>query len=218
MAKKGYLEASQMAHTFDAIRANDLVFQYVVNNWLIGEKPPAFDLLAWNNDSTRMPAKMHSAYLRSCYLRNEFSTRRARHRRRRARSRARCRSTPTCCRRSTTTSCRGSRAYKTAQPARWRQSFVLSTSGHIAGIVNPPSPKAKHWTNDGPSLAIPSNGTRARRCTTTRGGTTGCRGSALARATSVRGRRIARIGRLPAARRRTGDLRRRALAAVTRVT
>jgi polyhydroxyalkanoate synthase len=60
MAKKGYLEASQMAHTFDAIRANDLVFQYVVNNWLMGEKPPAFDLLAWNNDSTRMPAKMHS--------------------------------------------------------------------------------------------------------------------------------------------------------------
>ena len=60
MAKKGYLDSNKMAHTFDALRANDLVFQYVVNNWLMGKKPPAFDLLAWNKDSTRMPARMHS--------------------------------------------------------------------------------------------------------------------------------------------------------------
>ena len=73
MAKKGYLDSDKMAHTFDALRANDLVFQYVVNNWLLGKKPPAFDLLVWNKDSTRMPAKMHSHYLRSCYLNNEFA-------------------------------------------------------------------------------------------------------------------------------------------------
>ena len=146
MAKKGYLEASQMAHTFDAIRANDLVFQYVVNNWLMGEKPPAFDLLAWNNDSTRMPAKMHSAYLRSCYLRNEFS---------RGElvidgvkldpgavsvdayvlSAVDDHIVPWVS------------AYKTARLLGGDNRFVLSTSGHIAGIVNPPSPKAKHWTN-----------------------------------------------------------------------
>ena len=73
MAKRGYLDYDQMAHTFDALRANDLVFSYVVNNWLLGKQPPAFDLLVWNKDSTRMPAKMHSEYLRSCYLNNEFA-------------------------------------------------------------------------------------------------------------------------------------------------
>ncbi|MEO7058588.1 MAG: alpha/beta fold hydrolase, partial [Lapillicoccus sp.] len=73
MAKKGYLDSGKMAHTFDALRANDLVFQYVINNWLLGKKPPSFDLLVWNKDSTRMPAKMHSEYLRACYLRNDFA-------------------------------------------------------------------------------------------------------------------------------------------------
>jgi len=52
MAKAGFLDSSNMAHTFDALRANDLIFSYVVNNWLLGNKPPAFDLLVWNKDST----------------------------------------------------------------------------------------------------------------------------------------------------------------------
>ena len=147
MAKLGYLDAKQMARTFDAIRANDLVFQYVVNNWLLGEQPPAFDLLAWNADSTRMPAKMHSTYLRSCYLENRF-----------ARgemivdghhldpgkvdvdsyvlSAIDDHIVP------------WQSAFKTTQLLGGDSRFVLSTSGHIAGIVNPPSPKAKHWTND----------------------------------------------------------------------
>ena len=73
MRKKGYLESSTMARTFSALRPNDLIFSYVVNNWLLGNKPPAFDLLAWNDDATRMPARMHSEYLQSCYLRNEFA-------------------------------------------------------------------------------------------------------------------------------------------------
>ena len=147
MAKKGFLESDKMAHTFDALRANDLVFSYVVNNWLLGKKPPAFDLLVWNNDSTRMPAKMHSRYLRSCFLHNEF-----------ARGELEI---------------DGHRldpgkvdidtyvlsavddhivpwvsAYKTTQLFSGDRRFVLSTSGHIAGIVNPPRPKSMHWTND----------------------------------------------------------------------
>jgi len=73
MAKAGFLDSNKMAHTFDALRANDLIFSYVVNNWLLGNKPPGFDLLVWNKDSTRMPARMHSQYLRSCYLRNDFA-------------------------------------------------------------------------------------------------------------------------------------------------
>jgi polyhydroxyalkanoate synthase subunit PhaC len=147
MAKKGYLDSAKMAHTFDALRANDLVFAYVVNNWLLGKKPPAFDLLVWNKDSTRMPAKMHSRYLRSCYLNNEF-----------ARGEFEV---------------EGVKlepgkvdidtyvlaavddhivpwvsGYKTAKLFGGHNRFVLSTSGHIAGIVNPPGPKPKHWTND----------------------------------------------------------------------
>jgi polyhydroxyalkanoate synthase subunit PhaC len=147
MAKRGFLESTEMAHTFDLLRANDLVFQYVVNNWLMGEKPPSFDLLAWNADGTRMPAKMHSEYLRSCFLHNEFA--------------------------EGELVIGGERldpakvevdtyvlsavddhivpwmsGYKTTQLLGGNNRFVLSTSGHIAGIVNPPSPKAKHWTND----------------------------------------------------------------------
>ncbi|HEY5032541.1 MAG TPA: alpha/beta fold hydrolase [Actinomycetes bacterium] len=147
MAKQGFLDSDKMAHTFDALRANDLVFGYVVNNWLLGKKPPAFDLLVWNKDSTRMPAKMHSRYLRSCYLNNEF-----------ARGEFEI---------------DGHKldpgkvdvdtyvlsavddhivpwvsGYKTTQLLGGHSRYVLSTSGHIAGIVNPPGPKAKHWTND----------------------------------------------------------------------
>ena len=64
----GVLDGSQMAGTFDVLRANDLIFNYVVSNWLMGKSPPAFDILAWNADSTRMPAAMHSFYLRSLVL------------------------------------------------------------------------------------------------------------------------------------------------------
>jgi len=147
MAKEGFLDSDKMSHTFDALRANDLVFAYVVNNWLLGKKPPAFDLLVWNKDSTRMPARMHSRYLRACYLNNEF-----------ARGEFEI---------------DGQKlqpgkvdvdtyvlaavddhivpwvsGYKTTQLLGGHNRFVLSTSGHIAGIVNPPGPKPKHWTND----------------------------------------------------------------------
>ena len=68
MSEQGYLESAEMAKTFDWMRANDLIWSYVVCNWYKGKKPPAFDILAWNGDSTRMPASMHSQYLRTCYL------------------------------------------------------------------------------------------------------------------------------------------------------
>ncbi|WP_420435917.1 PHA/PHB synthase family protein [Candidatus Poriferisocius sp.] len=147
MADQGYLEASEMARTFDAIRANDLIFQYVVNNWLLGEDPPAFDLLAWNNDSTRMPARMHSSYLRRCYLHNEF-----------ANDAFEVDGTilhPADVKQDSYVLSAiddhivpWTAAYRTATLLGGRNRFVLSTSGHIAGIVNPPNPKARHWTND----------------------------------------------------------------------
>ena len=66
-----------MAGTFDMLRANDLIFNYVVSNWLMGQKPPAFDILAWNADSTRMPAAMHAFYLRNFYVREQAGRGRA---------------------------------------------------------------------------------------------------------------------------------------------
>jgi polyhydroxyalkanoate synthase subunit PhaC len=147
MARRGFLESTEMAHTFDLLRANDLVFQYVANNWLMGEKPPSFDLLAWNADGTRMPAKMHSEYLRSCFLHNEF-----------ARGEliiggeqldpAKVDVDTYVLSAVDDHIVPWISGYKTTQLLGGHNRFVLSTSGHIAGIVNPPSPKAKHWTND----------------------------------------------------------------------
>ena len=147
MAKDGFLDSDKMAHTFDALRANDLVFAYVVNNWLLGRKPPAFDLLVWNKDSTRMPARMHSRYLRSCYLNNEF-----------ARGEFEIDGLKLQPGKVDIDTYVLSAVddhivpwvsgYKTTQLLGGHNRFVLSTSGHIAGIVNPPGPKAKHWTND----------------------------------------------------------------------
>ena len=147
MRKKGFLDSATMARTFSALRPNDLIFQYLVNNWLLGNKPPSFDLLAWNEDSTRLPARMHSEYLRSCYLHNEF-----------ARGEFEIdgdRLDPGLVNVDTYVLSAvddhvvpWTSGYKTTQLLGGKSRFVLSSSGHIAGIVNPPSPKAKHWVND----------------------------------------------------------------------
>jgi polyhydroxyalkanoate synthase len=135
-----------MARTFDAIRANDLIFHYVVKNWMLGESPPAFDLLAWNDDSTRMPAEMHSRYLRSCYLNNEFARGEFYVDGERLDPKAVTQDTyvigavddhivP------------WTSAYRTTQLLGGHNRFVLAGGGHIAGIVSPPTPKSRHWTN-----------------------------------------------------------------------
>ena len=72
MAVKGYLDGSEMATTFSMLRANDLMWSFFINNYLLGKDPFPFDLLYWNSDSTRMPAKMHSFYLRNFYQNNRL--------------------------------------------------------------------------------------------------------------------------------------------------
>jgi polyhydroxyalkanoate synthase subunit PhaC len=146
MAKRGYLDSTEMSRTFDLLRANDLIWNYVASSWLMGEDPPAFDILAWNEDGTRMPAAMHSFYLRACYIENQLA--------RGVMSLADTRLDLGSVKEDTyvlsakedhialwTT------AYKTTQLLGGNVRYTLSSSGHIAGIVNPPSPKAMYWSN-----------------------------------------------------------------------
>ena len=72
MAEKGFLDGAEMAQTFSLLRSNDLIWSFVVNNYLLGKEPFPFDILYWNDDPTRMPAKMHSQYLRWMYLENKL--------------------------------------------------------------------------------------------------------------------------------------------------
>ena len=73
MDEQGYLKGSKMALAFNMLRSQDLIWPYIIGNYIRGKPPTAFDLLYWNSDSTRMPAKNHSFYLRSCYLENRLS-------------------------------------------------------------------------------------------------------------------------------------------------
>ncbi|MBF0268998.1 MAG: class I poly(R)-hydroxyalkanoic acid synthase [Alphaproteobacteria bacterium] len=148
MNKRGFLEGHEMATTFNMLRANDLIWSFVINNYLMGKEPFPFDLLYWNSDSTRMPAAMHSFYLRNMYQKNKLiepggividkvpidlkkieqpiyilATREDH-------------IAPW------KSAFAGTKAY--SGPVR----FVLAASGHIAGVVNPPAAnKYNHWIN-----------------------------------------------------------------------
>ncbi len=149
MNERGYLDDTEMADTFSMLRENDMIWSFVINNYLLGKEPLPFDLLYWNSDSTRMPAAMHSFYLRNMYMENKLvepggitldgvpidlskiriptyilSTREDHI--------APWKSTYA-----------ATRIY--SGPVR----FVLSASGHIAGVVNPPvKNKYCYWIND----------------------------------------------------------------------
>ncbi|MEZ5625988.1 MAG: alpha/beta fold hydrolase [Rhodocyclaceae bacterium] len=147
MARKGYLDGAQMASAFRLLRSNSLIWHFAVHSWLYGEKLPAFDVLFWNMDTTRMPYHMHAWYLRELYLRNRLIESNA-----------------------LTVAGEPIDLHQIAQPlyvvsaeddhiAPWQQTFriihfvtaekrfVLSSSGHILGIVNPPTKPAKrrYW-------------------------------------------------------------------------
>jgi polyhydroxyalkanoate synthase len=150
MRKKGYLEASRMAGTFDWLRGNDLVWNYVVSNWYMGKKPPAFDILAWNGDSTRMPAAMHSQYLRACYLDNLLVEPGAFTIAGEPVDLGAIKTPLYVLSAEADHIVPWHAAYRTTQLVGGEARFTLSNSGHIAGIVNPPgNPKAVHWVREG---------------------------------------------------------------------
>lgn len=144
----GFLEGADMAATFNMLRSNDLIWSFVVNNYLLGKDPFPFDLLYWNADSTRMPKEMHSFYLRNMYLENnlvkpggitlggvpiDLTTV----------------DLPTYM-----ISCKEDHiapwisTYEATKLFKGKVRFVLSASGHIAGVVNPPAAgKYCFWTN-----------------------------------------------------------------------
>ncbi len=147
MEAKGYLEGAEMAHTFDLLRANDLVFRYLVDGWLLGKPLPRFDLLAWNADSTNMPGKAHGHFLRQMYVENAF-----------ARDQYVAMGERLMVSEISTDSYIVAAlddhivpwrvSYRSTQIFKGPVRFVLTSAGHIAGIVNPPSPRSRLWTND----------------------------------------------------------------------
>jgi polyhydroxyalkanoate synthase len=148
MNKRGYLEGSEMATTFNMLRANDLIWSFVVNNYLLGNDPFPFDLLYWNADSTRMPARMHSFYLRKMYQENLLA----------APNGITLAGVPIDLRKIKTPvyflSTREDHiapwksTYRGTQLLSGPKRFVLAASGHIAGVVNPPDGgKYSHWIN-----------------------------------------------------------------------
>ena len=149
MAERGYLEGSEMATTFNMLRANDLIWSFVVNNYLMGKDPFPFDLLYWNSDSTRMPCAMHSFYLRNMYLGNKLREPGGIEIAGVAIDISKVK-TP-CYFISTVEDhiAPWKSTYKGAHLPSGPVKFVLGGSGHIAGIVNPPAAnKYGYWTNE----------------------------------------------------------------------
>jgi polyhydroxyalkanoate synthase subunit PhaC len=151
MKERGYLEGNTMATAFNLLRSNDLIWSYVINNYLKGKAPFPFDLLYWNSDATRMPFANHSLYMRSCYLENRL---------------AKGEMTVDGVRLDLKSV--GIPIYNLATredhiaPARsvyvgsslfgGPVKYVLAGSGHIAGVVNPPAKnKYQYWTGPQPS-------------------------------------------------------------------
>jgi polyhydroxyalkanoate synthase len=156
MMERGYLGGREMSNMFNLLRSNDLIWANVINNYLLGQKPPAFDLLYWNADSTRMARAAHSWYLRNTYVENNLIQ-------------------------PGRITLKGEKIDigRIVQPvyavgaekdhivpwdAAWRITqllggqvrFVLVSSGHIAGIINPPGGKGTYWTsksNEGATTA-----------------------------------------------------------------
>jgi polyhydroxyalkanoate synthase len=149
MEIKGYLDASALNLTFNLLRANDLVWSFVVNNYLMGKEPFPFDLLSWNSDSTNLPAKMQSFYLRNMYMENNLIKPNG----------IKLNNMPInlqkvdtpafilAAREDHITLWNG--VYTGTQVWRGPVKFVLAKSGHIAGVINPPAPnKYGYYTND----------------------------------------------------------------------
>ena len=148
IGKRGLLKGRELAATFSFLRPNELVWNYVVGNYLKGETPPAFDLLYWNSDSTNLPGPMYCWYLRNTYLENNLK---------KPGKAVVCGERVDLGKLDMPVFLYASRedhivpwesAYESVNLLPGPKTFVLGASGHIAGVVNPPAKKKRsHWTN-----------------------------------------------------------------------
>ncbi|TFZ08549.1 PHA/PHB synthase family protein [Ramlibacter humi] len=149
MGKGGLLKGQELASTFSFLRPNDLVWNYVVGNYLKGETPPPFDLLYWNSDSTNLPGPMYAWYLRNTYFENNLA---------KPGKAVVCGEKVDLRKVDLPVYVYGSRedhivpiggAYATVNLLPGKKRFVMGASGHIAGVINPPVKKKRsYWTND----------------------------------------------------------------------
>src|SRR6516165_5934168 len=153
MAERGYLDSRSMATVFNLLRSNDLLWPYVINNYLKGKAPFPFDLLYWNSDATRMPAANHSFYLRNCYLDNKL-----------AKGKMTIGETPVDLKAVRIPIYNLATREDHIAPAKSVMfgskffggdvRFVVAGSGHIAGVINPPEKnKYQYWTGPKPRNA-----------------------------------------------------------------
>ncbi len=148
MSEHGYLDGRDMAMTFNMLRANDLIWSFVVNNYLLGKDPFPFDLLYWNSDSTRMPAAMHSFYLRKMYQENQLVVPGAIQLNGIAIDLSRIKTPLYMLSTREDHIAPWKSTYALTQHVSGPVKFVLAASGHIAGVVNPPAAgKYCFWTN-----------------------------------------------------------------------
>ncbi|MDB5724705.1 MAG: class poly(R)-hydroxyalkanoic acid synthase [Novosphingobium sp.] len=155
LSPEGYLDGRYMAATFNLLRGNDLIWSYVVNNYLLGKEYPAFDLLHWNGDTTNLPVKWHQSYLKDLYRDNRLVQPDS----------LEADGTPIDLRLVKTPSfVQAGREDHIAPPESvWRTTkhfagpvkFMLAGSGHIAGVVNPPTAKKyQYWANEKPAASL----------------------------------------------------------------
>jgi polyhydroxyalkanoate synthase len=149
LGQRGVLKGQELASTFSFLRPNDLVWNYVVGNYLKGESPPPFDLLYWNSDSTNLPGPMYAWYLRNTYLENNLV---------KPNKLTVCGEKVDLRKVDIPVYIYGSRedhivpiggAYASTQVFPGKKRFVMGASGHIAGVINPPAKnKRSYWTGD----------------------------------------------------------------------
>ncbi len=154
MVQRGYLDSSKMATIFNLLRSNDLIWPYIVNVYQKGQEPLPFDLLYWNSDSTRMPAANHSFYLRRCYLQNDLSEGRMEFSGTRLDLSAITIPVYHLAAREDHIAPPHS-VFTGAGRLGGLVTFVLAGSGHIAGVINPPSRgRYQFWTGGGPKGSL----------------------------------------------------------------
>ena len=156
MVETGFMPGSVMATAFNMLRSNDLIWSYVVNNYLRGKEPMPFDLLCWNADSTNLTEANHSFYLRQCYLENNLSQ-----------GKMQLADTPIDLSKVTVPvynlAAREDHiaplasVFKLGKIFNGKTRLVVSGSGHIAGVINPPAAKKyQYWTNDNNETTVDS--------------------------------------------------------------